>query len=87
MLHSYPRSEEDESKSKNVWLKGHTGRVYVQYIHIDILITNPQDFGTLTILYSQPVAALQILTPAGTWKWVRHIDNALVCIMMLYSLD
>lgn len=56
----YPRSEEDESKSKNVWLKGHT------------------DFGTLTILYSQPVAALQILTPAGTWKWVRHIDNALV---------
>ncbi|KAF8177668.1 Clavaminate synthase-like protein [Pholiota molesta] len=36
------------------------------------------DFGTITILYSQPVAALQILTKAGTWKWVKHIENALV---------
>ena len=36
------------------------------------------DFGTITILYSQPVAALQILTKDGNWKWVRHIENALV---------
>ncbi|KAF9045063.1 Clavaminate synthase-like protein [Panaeolus papilionaceus] len=56
----YPRSKEEEEKSNNVWLKGHT------------------DFGTITILYSQPVAALQILTPEGNWKWVKHIDNALV---------
>ncbi|KAG6848923.1 hypothetical protein H0H93_012733 [Arthromyces matolae] len=56
----YPRSEDEEAKSKNVWLKGHT------------------DFGTITILYSQPVAGLQILTPSGDWKWVKHIDNALV---------
>ena len=25
LLDSYPRSEEDEKNSKNVWLKGHTG--------------------------------------------------------------
>ncbi|OCH86740.1 Clavaminate synthase-like protein [Obba rivulosa] len=56
----YPRSEEEEEKTKNVWLKGHT------------------DFGTVTILWSQPVAALQILSPDGNWRWVRHIDNALV---------
>ncbi|KAF5325273.1 hypothetical protein D9619_009987 [Psilocybe cf. subviscida] len=56
----YPRSKEDEFKTRNVWLKGHT------------------DFGTITILYSQPVAALQILTKEGKWKWVKHIDNALV---------
>ncbi|KAF9451060.1 Clavaminate synthase-like protein [Macrolepiota fuliginosa MF-IS2] len=56
----YPRSPEEEEKTQNVWLKGHT------------------DFGTITILYSQPVAALQILTPEGNWKWVRHINNALV---------
>ncbi|KAG5640445.1 hypothetical protein DXG03_008631, partial [Asterophora parasitica] len=56
----YPRSEQEEAKTKNVWLKGHT------------------DFGTITILYSQPVAALQILTPEGSWKWVKHIENALV---------
>ncbi|TBU57622.1 Clavaminate synthase-like protein [Dichomitus squalens] len=56
----YPRSEEDEAKSKNVWFKGHT------------------DIGTITILWSQPISALQIMTPDGQWRWVRHIDNALV---------
>ncbi|KAI0342235.1 Clavaminate synthase-like protein [Trametopsis cervina] len=56
----YPRSQEDEEKTKQVWLKGHT------------------DFGSITVLWSQPVAALQILSPDGSWKWVRHIDNALV---------
>ncbi|EMD36734.1 hypothetical protein CERSUDRAFT_50949 [Gelatoporia subvermispora B] len=56
----YPRSEEEEEKTKNVWLKGHT------------------DFGTITILWSQPVAALQILSPDGKWRWIRHIGNALV---------
>ncbi|EKM77199.1 hypothetical protein AGABI1DRAFT_77616 [Agaricus bisporus var. burnettii JB137-S8] len=56
----YPRTEEEEQKTKNVWLKGHT------------------DFGTITILYSQPVAALQILAKDNTWKWVKHIDNAIV---------
>ena len=39
------------------------------------------DFGSLTILYSQPVAALQILTKDGTWKWIKHIDNALVNLL------
>ncbi|KAI0819368.1 Clavaminate synthase-like protein [Trametes gibbosa] len=56
----YPRSQEDEEKSKNVWLKGH------------------KDFGTVTILWSQPVAALQIMSPDGKWRWIKHIDNALV---------
>ncbi|KAG2040734.1 hypothetical protein BDR03DRAFT_1029402 [Suillus americanus] len=56
----YPRAEEEETKTKNVWLKGHT------------------DFGSITILWSQPVAALQILTREGKWCWVRHIENALV---------
>ncbi|KAG6872988.1 hypothetical protein C0995_004364, partial [Termitomyces sp. Mi166 len=56
----YPRSEDEEAKTKNVWLKGHT------------------DFGTITILYSQPVSGLQILTRGGIWKWVKHVENALV---------
>ncbi|KAG6829736.1 hypothetical protein H0H87_010368 [Tephrocybe sp. NHM501043] len=56
----YPRSEEEEIKTKNIWLKGHT------------------DFGTVTILYSQPVSGLQILVRDGSWKWVKHIENALV---------
>lgn len=36
------------------------------------------DIGGVTILWSQPVAALQILSPEGGWKWVKHMDNALV---------
>ncbi|KXN82085.1 Flavonol synthase/flavanone 3-hydroxylase [Leucoagaricus sp. SymC.cos] len=56
----YPRTQEEEEKTGQVWLKGHT------------------DFGTITVLYSQPVSALQILTPEGNWKWVKHIHNALV---------
>ncbi|KAF8064888.1 hypothetical protein FPV67DRAFT_159308 [Lyophyllum atratum] len=58
----YPRSEDEEMKTRNVWLKGHT------------------DFGSVTLLYSQPVSALQILSPDGQWRWIRHIDNALVVI-------
>ncbi|KAG6872256.1 hypothetical protein C0995_011515 [Termitomyces sp. Mi166 len=36
------------------------------------------DTGALTLLWSQPVSALQIRTTTGEWKWVKHIDNALV---------
>ncbi|OAX42626.1 Clavaminate synthase-like protein [Rhizopogon vinicolor AM-OR11-026] len=56
----YRRSKDEEEKSKNVWLKGHT------------------DIGSITILWSQPIGGLQIQAPDGRWKWVRHIDNALV---------
>ncbi|EIW79589.1 Clavaminate synthase-like protein [Coniophora puteana RWD-64-598 SS2] len=58
---SYPRSEDEEQKTKNVRLKGHT------------------DYGSLTLLWSQPVGGLQVLSSHdGKWRWVRHIDNALV---------
>ncbi|OJT03633.1 UPF0676 protein [Trametes pubescens] len=56
----YPRSQEEEANTNNVWMKGHT------------------DIGTITILWSQPVSGLQILCPNGQWRWVRHIENALV---------
>ncbi|RPD60560.1 Clavaminate synthase-like protein [Lentinus tigrinus ALCF2SS1-7] len=56
----HPRTQEEELKTKNVWLKGHT------------------DTGSVTILWSQPVSALQIMSPDGKWRWVRHLDNALV---------
>ncbi|KAE9405500.1 Clavaminate synthase-like protein [Gymnopus androsaceus JB14] len=56
----YPRSDEEEEKTNNLWLKGHT------------------DIGSLTFLYSQPIAALQIRAKDGSWKWVKHIENAIV---------
>jgi isopenicillin N synthase-like dioxygenase len=46
-----------------------------------------QDFGSITILWSQPVSALQILSPDGKWRWVKHIDNALVCPLSFPSLS
>ncbi|KIJ63601.1 hypothetical protein HYDPIDRAFT_113078 [Hydnomerulius pinastri MD-312] len=55
----FPRSEEDEARTKNVWMKGH------------------KDIGSMTLLWSQPVAALQIQTKEG-WRWIRHIENALI---------
>ena len=80
MIYSYPRSEEEELKTNNVWLKGHTGsRMSSLYNSGFKHWSNANaDFGSITILWSQSVAALQILSPDGKWRWIKHIDNALV---------
>ncbi|KAL4785446.1 hypothetical protein BJX76DRAFT_366983 [Aspergillus varians] len=35
------------------------------------------DLGTVTLLFRQPVAALQILNAEGQWKWVRPQDGTI----------
>ncbi|RAH47531.1 Clavaminate synthase-like protein [Aspergillus brunneoviolaceus CBS 621.78] len=35
------------------------------------------DLGTVTLLFRQPVAALQILNSEGEWKWVRPQDGTI----------
>ncbi|KAF9238972.1 Clavaminate synthase-like protein [Melanogaster broomeanus] len=47
-------------------------------LHNDDAVGETYDFGSITILWSQPVAALQILSKDGKWRWVRHIEDALV---------
>ena len=37
------------------------------------------DFGSLTLLWSQDVAGLQIRTFDGAWKYVRPVDGGIVC--------
>jgi len=38
----------------------------------------PTDSCAITLLFRQPVAALQIKNPqSGEWKWVRPMDGAL----------
>jgi isopenicillin N synthase-like dioxygenase len=37
------------------------------------------DFGSLTLLFSQTVAALQIKTPDDEWKWVRPVPGGITC--------
>jgi len=44
-----------------------------------LIFLNPADIGSITILWSQSVGGLQMLAPDGRWKWVQHIENALVC--------
>ncbi|KAI0469647.1 Clavaminate synthase-like protein [Xylariaceae sp. FL0804] len=37
----------------------------------DVWVRGHTDFGSLTLLFRQPVAALQVQTPEGGWRWVR----------------
>jgi gibberellin 2-oxidase len=37
------------------------------------------DFGSLTLLFSQHVAGLQIRTPEGQWKYVRPVEGGITC--------
>ncbi|KAJ8075144.1 hypothetical protein PM082_019472 [Marasmius tenuissimus] len=37
------------------------------------------DFGSLTLLFNQPVAALQILAPSNEWKWVKPVSEGITC--------
>ncbi|KIP05245.1 hypothetical protein PHLGIDRAFT_163871 [Phlebiopsis gigantea 11061_1 CR5-6] len=36
------------------------------------------DIGTLTLNFSQPISALQVLTPDGKWAWVRPKPGAIL---------
>ncbi|GAD98060.1 hypothetical protein AN2655.2 [Paecilomyces variotii No. 5] len=37
------------------------------------------DFGSLTLLYAQNVAGLQIQTHDGNWKWVKPVQGGITC--------
>ncbi|EHY61274.1 hypothetical protein HRR83_008971 [Exophiala dermatitidis] len=37
------------------------------------------DFGSLTLLFSQHIAGLQIRTPEGQWKWVKPVEGGITC--------
>jgi len=37
------------------------------------------DFGSLTLLFSQHVAGLQIRTPEGAWKYVKPVQGGITC--------
>ncbi|KAG7439400.1 uncharacterized protein BT62DRAFT_913827, partial [Guyanagaster necrorhizus] len=35
--------------------------------------------GSLTLLFSQPVAALQVKDPNNEWKWVKYVPGGITC--------
>jgi isopenicillin N synthase-like dioxygenase len=37
------------------------------------------DFGSLTLLWSQNVAGLQLKAPSGEWKYVPPVDDGIIC--------
>jgi isopenicillin N synthase-like dioxygenase len=37
------------------------------------------DFGSLTLLFSQHVAGLQIRAPEGAWKYVKPVEGGITC--------
>jgi isopenicillin N synthase-like dioxygenase len=37
------------------------------------------DFGSLTLLFSQHVAGLQIRTTEGAWKYVKPVEGGITC--------
>ena len=43
----------------------------------DIYIGGHSDFGSLTLLFRQPIAALQIKTSSGEWKWVKPYPESI----------
>lgn len=43
----------------------------------DLYVPGHTDLGTLTLLFRQPVAALQILNSEGKWKWVKPQDGTI----------
>jgi isopenicillin N synthase-like dioxygenase len=43
----------------------------------NIWVKGHTDFGSLTLLFRQPVAALQVRTPEGNWKWVKPYPGSI----------
>ncbi|KAI1270884.1 hypothetical protein F5Y07DRAFT_406517 [Xylaria sp. FL0933] len=43
----------------------------------NVWVKGHTDFGSLTLLFRQPVAALQVRTPEGEWKWVKPYPGSI----------
>jgi len=44
----------------------------------NVYLPEHTDFNTVTTLFSQPVAGLQVKGFDGSWKWVKHQENAIL---------
>ncbi|KAF4125517.1 Isopenicillin N synthase [Geosmithia morbida] len=43
----------------------------------NVWVKGHTDFGSMTLLFRQPVAALQVRGPDGGWKWVKPYDGSI----------
>lgn len=73
----YHRTDEENQKLGGVWLKGYVDKLSLTQFRLLTLFHSHSDMGSLTILFRQPVAALQVLGKDGSWKWVKPQRDAL----------
>jgi isopenicillin N synthase-like dioxygenase len=45
----------------------------------NVMLKGHTDFNTVSILYSQPIASLQILMPDGKWRYVKVGLRLAIC--------
>ena len=43
----------------------------------NVWVKGHTDFGSLTLLFRQPIASLQVRTPEGNWKWVKPYPESI----------
>jgi isopenicillin N synthase-like dioxygenase len=73
----YSKYTPEENEKLSHWVGGHTG---TRILSLDQLSSHvvPADLGSFTLLFRQPVAALQIRNPhTNEWKWVKPQDATL----------
>ena len=69
---------EENAKIGKLWVQGHTGGLSTGSDSSSILTILRIDLGSWTLLFRQPVAALQIQNhKTGEWKYVRPQDATL----------
>jgi isopenicillin N synthase-like dioxygenase len=72
-IHKY----EDGSDCHFRYMKYHRRSKEVNEALDNVWVKGHSDFGSLTLLFRQPVAALQVRTPEGTWKYVKPYPESI----------
>ena len=69
---------EENRKIGKLWVQGHTGMNFCFIPYPDVNLILSPDLGSWTLLFRQPVAALQIQNHiTGEWKYVKPQDATL----------
>lgn len=69
---------EENLKLGRIWGRGHTGMQTLVFLKHALMQLLREDLGSFTLLFRQPVAALQIKNhKTQEWKWVKPQDGTL----------
>nr|GAT49296.1 flavonol synthase [Mycena chlorophos] len=74
-MHKFEKASDDHVR----FIKYRTRTVEEDKAVSDQWMAGHTDFGSVTLLFPQPIAALQVRTPEDEWKWVRYVPGGIVC--------